>query len=246
MLDSTLSSILPALSPSDVKAVIAAIAWVLTSATRYGVDAAVLNAELQQLGLPRESADGLSRPYRIHASRLRVAAASDSLALPRALAVLVRADAVVATSAAGTLATPAAVVHVSLGLSHALSSRRARSQVTGDAGAPASQLHALHAARATLPTPGLLDTATAAAGDAAMASLGVSPLSPPAAQGSSNAASGESSTSASNNTLPMLPPADVVRFSASAEKAAALLAELKIAREVLLRVVAVTAPTPPT
>jgi len=66
---------------------VAALAYVLSSATKHDVDHEVrgvlgavatcflslcrcrmqaLNAELQQLGLPRENCDGISRPYRIH------------------------------------------------------------------------------------------------------------------------------------------------------------------------------------
>ena len=64
---------------------------------------AVLNAELQQLGLPKENSDGVSRPYRIHRDRLRAQAAADSLRAPRLVLLERRVDAVVATSALGNL-----------------------------------------------------------------------------------------------------------------------------------------------
>jgi hypothetical protein len=72
---------------SDVKAALAAIAYILSSAVRSGVDENVLNAELQQLGLPKENSDGISRPFRLHRARLTAQAAADSLRAPRLLSL---------------------------------------------------------------------------------------------------------------------------------------------------------------
>ena len=40
-------------STGDVKACLAVLTFVITSAAKFGVDAATLSAELQQLGLPK-------------------------------------------------------------------------------------------------------------------------------------------------------------------------------------------------
>jgi hypothetical protein len=109
---------------SDVKATVAAITFILTNATRYAVSHDVLNAELQQLGLPKENSDGISRPYRIHRDKLLAQASSDALRLPRLCSVASRTDYLVSTSSCGSLMPsansastgPAKVVHLSLGV----------------------------------------------------------------------------------------------------------------------------------
>jgi hypothetical protein len=212
---------------------------VLSAAVRYGAAPDVLHAELQQLGLPRESADGLARPFAIHAARLRAQAAADALALPRLTGVAVRTDAVLATAAAGALSPPATVLHVSLFLSHGLAGRRARAPA---AGADATQLLALARAGAGAAAP-LLDAATAAAGAAALAALGVAPLAPPQPAAASPAAAAAGAHAGA--PAPALRATEAVHFSASAGKAAALLAELRVAREVMRKVAAATAPAPP-
>jgi hypothetical protein len=63
----------------------------------------VLNAELQQIGLPKENSDGVSRPYRIHRERISAQAAEDSLRLPRLWSLEWRTAAVVYDSVAGEL-----------------------------------------------------------------------------------------------------------------------------------------------
>lgn len=49
--------------PSEVKATVAALLFVLTTSARHGVDGETLGSELQQLGLPREHASALCRIY---------------------------------------------------------------------------------------------------------------------------------------------------------------------------------------
>ena len=63
----------------------------------------LLNTELQQLGLPKENSDGVSRPFRIHRERLRAQARADAPAPPRLISLDWRVDAVVASSALGVL-----------------------------------------------------------------------------------------------------------------------------------------------
>lgn len=77
----------------------------------------VLNAELQQLGLPKENSDGISRPFRIHRDKLLAQAASDALCLPRLCSVSSRSDFLVSSSVHGSLMpAPSRVVHLSLGV----------------------------------------------------------------------------------------------------------------------------------
>ncbi|KAM6425883.1 COMM domain-containing protein 4 isoform 2-T2 [Liasis olivaceus] len=47
----------------DVKATVAVLTFILSSAAKYNVDSESLSSELQQLGLPKEHAMGLCRSY---------------------------------------------------------------------------------------------------------------------------------------------------------------------------------------
>jgi len=51
-------------APADTRAALAAMNFVLRNASVYSVSDEVLNRELQQLGLPKENSDGISRPFR--------------------------------------------------------------------------------------------------------------------------------------------------------------------------------------
>lgn len=51
------------ISDSDVKALIAAVDFIITNGAKYNVDDQVLVTELQQLGLPKENCDSLVRPF---------------------------------------------------------------------------------------------------------------------------------------------------------------------------------------
>lgn len=248
-------------SASDIKATVAAIAFVITNATRYGIDHDVLNAELQQLGLPKENSDGVSRPYRIHRDKLRAQAAADSLRLPRLLSVSVRSDTICASSACGSLlapsgstgssvaaaARPVAVYQVSLGLTHTASSARARAAADG----PPTPLLSSHAAASALQGEGrsagagaqtrrgATAAATAAAtfdADAAMAlaALNAQPLvvTPRPNPGVT------ASTAAAPASQSATAPAATAHFTVSAENAVALLAELRVARKALAAVTA--------
>jgi len=75
-----------------------------------------LNDELQQLGLPRENADGISRPYRSNADALHTAASKRSLALPRLTSLQWRVDYIIAASAVQPAGAP--VAHLQLRTSH--------------------------------------------------------------------------------------------------------------------------------
>ena len=71
------------LEPADVKAVVASLQFILTSAARYDVSAEVLAQELQQLGLPREHGEALTNALREGRAALQAHFAVRSLRLPR-------------------------------------------------------------------------------------------------------------------------------------------------------------------
>ncbi|EFA77815.1 COMM domain-containing protein 4 [Heterostelium album PN500] len=55
----------------DIKALIAAIHFIVFNAVKNDVDEATLSNELQQLGLPKEHCDSISRAFREHKDKLR-------------------------------------------------------------------------------------------------------------------------------------------------------------------------------
>jgi hypothetical protein len=56
---------------ADVEAVVAALEYVVRNATRYDVDGKTLTRELEQLGLPKEHADAVCKPYEKEKEGLR-------------------------------------------------------------------------------------------------------------------------------------------------------------------------------
>eukprot|EP00899_Mesostigma_viride_P009524 jgi/Mesvir1/18573/Mv17082-RA.1 len=54
----------------DVRACMAALRFIVSNATKFGVDDTTLKRELMQLGLPREHGDMLCRPYKDHRERM--------------------------------------------------------------------------------------------------------------------------------------------------------------------------------
>ena len=231
----------PGFAWPDIKAAVAAIAFIVRQAARSDVDHLVLNAELQQLGLPRENSDGVSRPFRIHRERLRAQARADSLRAPRLLSLDWRLDAVVATSRLGLLRAHAAadagaeagagagaaaaplgepVLSLRLGLSNAAGALPQRISAP-DLGSTRLLLSAARAraggGEATAaPASASAASATAAAATAATATA---------------AAAGAFDGAAALRPLPVA--REVVCVSLSAPQAAALLAELRIARTIL-------------
>ena len=108
----------------DVKAAVAAVHFILAHATRHDVQEGVLNEELQQLGLPRENADGISRPFRANAGALRKAMTRRTLSLPALEALQWRVDLTLASSRLASVASPA--LHVKLCTSHSLHTQQPR------------------------------------------------------------------------------------------------------------------------
>lgn len=83
---------------SDIKAAVAAMHFILAQATRHGVEHSVLNQELQQLGLPKENSDGISRPFRNNRALLQRRFRDELVSLPRIRALEWRTDCVLASS----------------------------------------------------------------------------------------------------------------------------------------------------
>ena len=69
-------------TPSDVKAILSALDFILSNAVRNTVDAETLSNELQQLGLPKESANAIKRAYVKNGKILRKALTKKILSLP--------------------------------------------------------------------------------------------------------------------------------------------------------------------
>eukprot|EP01132_Coremiostelium_polycephalum_P005832 gene5832-7258_t len=68
---------------SDIKAVIAAINFIVYNSVKNDVDETTLANELQQLGLPKEHCDSISRAFREHKDKLRSIFYNNTLKLPR-------------------------------------------------------------------------------------------------------------------------------------------------------------------
>ncbi|KZC12638.1 COMM domain-containing protein 4 [Dufourea novaeangliae] len=73
--------------PSDAKAMIAALELIFASSARYGVSAADLSSELQQLGLPREHSAAIARLHTDNSPRITDALSSQSLRVSRLAAI---------------------------------------------------------------------------------------------------------------------------------------------------------------
>eukprot|EP01133_Synstelium_polycarpum_P001510 gene1510-1761_t len=70
------------LALGDIKALIAAIHFIVFNAVKNDVDESTLSNELQQLGLPKEHCDSISRAFREHKDKLRSIFYNDTLKLP--------------------------------------------------------------------------------------------------------------------------------------------------------------------
>ncbi|XP_043250571.1 COMM domain-containing protein 4 [Colletes gigas] len=67
----------------DAKAMVAALELIFSSSARYGVSAADLSSELQQLGLPREHSAAIARLHTDYCPQITVALSSQSLRVSR-------------------------------------------------------------------------------------------------------------------------------------------------------------------
>ncbi|NXX99612.1 COMD4 protein, partial [Centropus bengalensis] len=98
----------------DVKATIAVLSFILSSAAKHNVDSESLSSELQQLGLPKEHASGLCRSYEEKQSSLQDKLKSCSLRLSRLGAVYWRVDFTLSSSELQEVNEP--LVHLNFSL----------------------------------------------------------------------------------------------------------------------------------
>eukprot|EP00033_Pygsuia_biforma_P003039 GCRY01003341.1.p1 GENE.GCRY01003341.1~~GCRY01003341.1.p1 ORF type:complete len:204 (-),score=36.37 GCRY01003341.1:151-762(-) len=103
------------LTTSDIKACIAALKFILLNASKYDCPENVLVHELQQLGLPKEHAEAIMRPYRDGKMKIRQHSEQEILKLQGVQNCDWRLDYVVASSDLKAVETP--VVSLNLGLS---------------------------------------------------------------------------------------------------------------------------------
>lgn len=68
---------------SMTKGALSAVHFILASAAKYDIDEETLAKEIEQLGLPRENARAILRPYRDSKSALRAKFADDTFAVQR-------------------------------------------------------------------------------------------------------------------------------------------------------------------
>lgn len=89
----------------------AVIHFIITNSARHNLDEATLLMEIQQLGLPKESADAIAKQYRDSRDALRNKFAEDSYRISKLVGADWRVDRVLATSSDDE---PACVVQMRL------------------------------------------------------------------------------------------------------------------------------------
>uniref|UniRef100_A0A7S1UFS0 COMM domain-containing protein n=1 Tax=Phaeomonas parva TaxID=124430 RepID=A0A7S1UFS0_9STRA len=100
---------------SDLKGALAALDFIITSAAKYNVEDSTLLQEVQQLGLPKENSEALSRQYRAAREELRERLAARSYRVNKLVGLDWRVDYVMASSAdeaGGEAASEGPLVHV--------------------------------------------------------------------------------------------------------------------------------------
>ncbi|XP_009468023.1 PREDICTED: COMM domain-containing protein 4 [Nipponia nippon] len=102
------------LESGDVKATIAVLGFILSSAAKHNVDGESLSSELQQLGLPKEHAGGLCRSYEEKQSSLQDRLRACSLRLSRLGSVRWRVDYTLSSSELREVNEP--LVHLTFNL----------------------------------------------------------------------------------------------------------------------------------
>ncbi|GAB0193976.1 COMM domain-containing protein 4 [Grus japonensis] len=102
------------LESGDVKATIAVLGFILSSAAKHNVDSESLSSELQQLGLPKEHASGLCRSYEEKQSSLQDSLRACSLRLNQLGSVRWRVDYTLSSSELREVNEP--LVHLTFNL----------------------------------------------------------------------------------------------------------------------------------
>ncbi|XP_006080735.3 COMM domain-containing protein 4 isoform X1 [Bubalus bubalis] len=96
----------------DVKATVAVLSFILSSAAKHSVDGESLSSELQQLGLPKEHAASLCRCYEEKQSSLQARLRACSLRVNRLVGVGWRVDYTLSSSLLRTVEEP--LIHLQL------------------------------------------------------------------------------------------------------------------------------------
>lgn len=91
---------------SDVKASIAALSFILSSAAKYNVDSESLSNELQQLGLPKELSSALCKTYGENLTNLKSSFQRSSIKLNQLTGLEWRVDFVLGCSELNEMAEP--------------------------------------------------------------------------------------------------------------------------------------------
>jgi hypothetical protein len=101
-------------SPQDVKAMLAALRFVFSNATKHDVAREVLLAELEQLGLPQDICKALCKTWHAAHPELRDVFRSRVMALPRVARAQWRVDYTLLSSEAAVIEQPSVRVRLAL------------------------------------------------------------------------------------------------------------------------------------
>lgn len=102
------------LDDSSARAVLAALHFVISGAARHDVDDPTLLDELQQLGLPKEHADAICRPYRQKCTAIQAHARRTGVQFPRLRSSGYRVEHVLASSDLGETSAPITTLRLEL------------------------------------------------------------------------------------------------------------------------------------
>eukprot|EP01096_Ripella_sp_DP13-Kostka_P017425 TRINITY_DN8891_c0_g1_i1.p1 TRINITY_DN8891_c0_g1~~TRINITY_DN8891_c0_g1_i1.p1 ORF type:complete len:204 (-),score=83.96 TRINITY_DN8891_c0_g1_i1:72-656(-) len=94
------------LGASDVKALMAALTFIVVNSAKYNILEETLRTELEQLGMPKETCGSLVRSYRQHKDKLRTLFESQTLQLPRLDSVDWRVDYLLSSSSVEEINQP--------------------------------------------------------------------------------------------------------------------------------------------
>eukprot|EP01100_Stratorugosa_tubuloviscum_P001177 TRINITY_DN1263_c1_g2_i1.p1 TRINITY_DN1263_c1_g2~~TRINITY_DN1263_c1_g2_i1.p1 ORF type:complete len:207 (+),score=89.90 TRINITY_DN1263_c1_g2_i1:26-622(+) len=94
------------LDQSDVNASIAALIFIISNAVKHEVEDTTLSTELQQLGLPKEHAEVISKSFRDNFDRLQISFNEKIFRLPKLVDVDWRVDYIASSSSLNDIQTP--------------------------------------------------------------------------------------------------------------------------------------------
>lgn len=83
---------------SDIKGAVAAAHFMIVNAAKYDIDDISLLQEIQQLGLPKENSEALSKQYKDNKNNLRTKLAADSYKISKLLKTDWRIDHIISSS----------------------------------------------------------------------------------------------------------------------------------------------------